>query len=95
MWVRCGSWAALAQDHLGIKYEHYNLADIELGAHASRRLYKKIFVCQSRPWTPGGGWDRRFYCFLRDLYVRLGCRSVDFLGPHTGRLRRGFFRDRT
>lgn len=88
-WVHCGNWAYLAQEQLGVQYQHYSDENLAIGDPWTRHTFQKVFVCQSRPWTPTG-WDRRFYRFLRDLYRALGCKSVEFLGPHAARIQRNF-----
>lgn len=90
-WVHCGNWAGLAARLLYCDYEwacaNENYSKIKLYGvprGARNRHYRKVFICQSRPWTPAG-YDQHFYEFVRTVKKRT--RSITFLGPHANRLK--------
>lgn len=84
--LHCGSWAYYAEKLKRCRYK-WLYGDHRLKGN---RRFHKIFVCQSRPWTPRG-YDGRFYRFLVQLQQKTG-GSVEFVGSHRQRLRAGYRR---
>jgi len=89
----CGNWLRRAQQRKRTSSKWLiDPIEIEFGfkrKHAwTRKRYKRVFICQSKPWTPRG-WDRRFYQFVRQVHDHLG-GEIAFLGPHAKRLEGGY-----
>lgn len=90
--ITCGNWADHA--YADCKISYYWVGGVgDLGTdilqerihHLGKSCFDKVFICQSRPWTPVG-WDRMFYDFVAELGVRLGVGEISVLGPERERI---------
>jgi hypothetical protein len=93
--VNCGGWAEAAECVKECTYywgcPRGDRGGFIVGARNWKCWrYHKVFVCQSRPWTPDS-FDDKFFAFLVVLAARIGY-APEFIGPDKSNLQRRFTR---